>query len=69
MIDLYEWKDGCSYDIKHTIYIVRKGDNYKNIIKKFNVSLEELKKYNNINDLEKLIPGQKIIIDNSNKPT
>lgn len=69
MIDLYEWKDGYNYDIKPTIYIVRKGDNYKKIIKKFNISLEELKKYNNINALEKLIPGQKIIIDNSNKPT
>ena len=23
MIDLYEWKDGCSYDIKPTIYNFR----------------------------------------------
>jgi len=32
MIDLYEWKDECNYDLKPTIYIVMKVVNNKKII-------------------------------------
>jgi len=43
------------------IYIVKKGDSLLAISKKFNISINRLKKYNNINN-NKIIVGQKLLL-------
>lgn len=43
------------------IYIVKRGDSFYRISKKFNVSVEELRQVNNIED-NKLKPGTKLVI-------
>ena len=57
---MYEWKEEANYDIKPSIYIVRKDDSIKKIAKKFDISVEELKKLNNIIEI---YPGQMIKIE------
>ncbi|MBR2712895.1 MAG: LysM peptidoglycan-binding domain-containing protein, partial [Bacilli bacterium] len=56
-MNLYEWKEDINYDIKPSIYIVRKGDTLNKIAKMFNIPVEEL-------DNNKIYPGQILIIDN-----
>ena|SRR6218665_2298468 len=49
-------------------YVVERGDNLFSIAKKFNVSLEDLKKWNNLNDLN-VDQGIKLTLaDNDNSP-
>jgi len=43
-------------------YIVKKGDTLSKIAKENNTTVQELKKLNNIEDVNKIIPGQKIKI-------
>lgn len=47
-------------------YEVQKGDNLFSIAKKFNVSLEDLKKWNNLNDLN-VEQGSKLALVNNNE--
>ena len=54
-------KDSEVY-VTYNIYIVRDGDTLESILDKYNVDLEELKKYN---DLSELKLGDKLIIPNS----
>jgi len=48
--------------IDTNIYVVKKGDSLLAISKKFNISINRLKKYNNINKNNKIIVGQKLLI-------
>lgn len=48
--------------VSYNVYIIREGDTIEEIISKYNVSEEELKKYNNLSDLKL---GDKIIIPNN----
>lgn len=49
-------------------YEVQKGDNLFSIAKKFNVSLEDLKKWNNLNDLN-VVQGSKLaLVNNDEEP-
>lgn len=52
-------------------YIVQKGDNLNKIAKKFNTSVDELVKLNNIKDPNKISVGQVLILPTTNetKPT
>jgi len=54
-------------------YIVQKGDTLEKIARKFNVSVEEIKKANNIKDERKIRDGMKLEIptkeSNSKKET
>jgi len=52
------------YEIKPNIYIVKKDDTLKRISKMFNISVEDIKKINNIHDSKELYPGLKLVIDN-----
>ena len=54
-------KDSEVY-VTYNVYIVRDGDTLESIIDKYNVDIEELKKYN---DLSELKLGDKLIIPNS----
>lgn len=47
--------------LSYTIYIVRENDNIDEIMEKYNVDIETLREYNNINELK---IGDKIIIPN-----
>ena len=51
---------------KSDFYEVQKGDNLFSIAKKFNVSLEDLKKWNNLNDLN-IDQGSKLALINKGK--
>lgn len=48
--------------IEYNVYILREGDSIDTIIEKYNTTLEEIKKYN---DLENLQLGDKLIIPNT----
>lgn len=48
--------------VSYNVYIIREGDTIEEIISKYNVSEEELKKYNDLSDLKL---GDKIIIPNN----
>jgi membrane-bound lytic murein transglycosylase D len=50
-------------------YEVQKGDNLFNIAKKFNVSLEDLKKWNNLNDLNVEQGSKLALVNNDEDPT
>lgn len=54
-------KDSELY-VTYNVFIVREGDTLESILEKYNVDLEELKKYN---DLSELKLGDKLIIPNS----
>jgi len=54
-------KDSEVY-VTYNVYIVRDGDTLESILDKYNVDLEELKKYN---DLSELKLGDKLIIPNT----
>lgn len=54
-------KDSEVY-VTYNVYIVRDGDTLESILDKYNVELEELKKYN---DLSELKLGDKLIIPNT----
>ncbi len=49
---------------KYKIYIVRQGDTYESICTKYNVTLEDIKEYN---DLDELNVGDKVIIPSLNE--
>jgi LysM repeat protein len=44
------------------VYFIQPGDNLWKIAKRFNTTIEELVKANNIEDPENLAPGDKLII-------
>lgn len=48
----------------YKVYIVREGDTIETICSKYNVTIEDLKEYNNINEINK---GDKIIIQQINE--
>ena len=50
-------------------YEVQKGDNLFSIAKKFNVSLEDLKKWNNLNDLNVEQGSKLALVNNDEDPT
>jgi membrane-bound lytic murein transglycosylase D len=50
-------------------YEVQKGDNLFSISKKFNVSLEDLKKWNNLNDLNVQQGSKLALVNNDEEPT
>ena len=50
------------------IYEVQKGDNLFSIAKKFNVSLEDLKKWNNLNDLNVEQGSKLALVNNDEEP-
>jgi membrane-bound lytic murein transglycosylase D len=50
-------------------YEVQKGDNLFSIAKKFNVSLEDLKKWNNLNDLNVQQGSKLALVNNDEEPT
>ena len=54
-------KDNEEY-VAYNVFIVREGDTLESILEKYNIELEELKKYN---DLGELKLGDKLIIPNS----
>jgi len=54
-------KDSEVY-VTYNVYIVREGDTLESILEKYNVDLEELKKYN---DLSEIKLGDKLIIPNN----
>lgn len=54
-------KDSEVY-VTYNVFIVREGDTLESILDKYNIELEELKKYN---DLSELKLGDKLIIPNS----
>lgn len=47
-------------------YIIKKGDTLYSICRKFNTTIDQIKKINNIKNPDIIKPGQKIIIKNSN---
>ena len=49
-------------------YEVQKGDNLFSIAKKFNVSLEDLKKWNNLNDLNVQQGSKLALVNNDEEP-
>ena len=49
-------------------YEVQKGDNLFSIAKKFNVSLEDLKKWNNLNDLNVEQGSKLALVNNDEEP-
>ena len=53
--------DGDVY-VTYNVYILRDGDTLDSIIEKYNITLDELKKYN---DLSNLQLGDKLIIPNT----
>ena len=53
--------DGDMY-VTYNVFIIREGDTLDSIMEKYNVTLEELKKYNDLSDLKL---GDKIIIPNT----
>ena len=48
----------------YKIYIVRQGDTYETICNKYNITLDDLKEYNDLNELN---VGDKIIIPSLNE--
>lgn len=48
--------------VTYNVYIVRDGDTLESIVDKYGITLEELKKYNDLNELKL---GDKLIIPNS----
>ena len=54
-------KDSEVY-VTYNVFILRDGDSIDSIMEKYNISLDELKKYN---DLSNLKIGDKIIIPNT----
>lgn len=48
--------------VSYNVYIVREGDTIESIIDKYNIEIDELKKYNDLNELKL---GDKLIIPNS----
>ena len=51
-----------SSDSEETIYIVKKGDTLSGIAKKYNITYQELARYNNITNPNLIYPNQKIKI-------
>ena len=54
-------KDSEVY-VTYNVFIVREGDTLESILEKYNIDLEELKKYN---DLSEIKLGDKLIIPNN----
>ncbi|MCB2213512.1 LysM peptidoglycan-binding domain-containing protein [bacterium] len=52
----------ASADESETVYLVRKGDTLWEIAKQFDVSVNDLKSWNNIRDARGLKPGEKLVI-------
>jgi len=62
MIDVEE-EEGEKYpEANIVVYVVQPGDSLWNIAKKYNTTIEELVKINDIEDPDVLIPGEKLII-------
>lgn len=49
---------------QNKVYIIKSGDKLSTIAKKYNISIEQLAKLNNIKDINKIFVGNKLIIPN-----
>ena len=59
--------NSTSNDIKPSVYIVKKGDTLSQIAAMYNLTYQNLAKYNNISNPDLIYPGQQIKIPNNNE--
>ncbi len=62
MLDVEESEGERRTDASIVVYVVQQGDTLWNVAKRYNTTIEELVKINDIQESQNLIPGDKLII-------